>query len=216
MTKIKPAPTNRIAEVRKRQGLTQSQLADKVGVHWITISKLERGQITFTEEWRYRLGAAMDVDADIFLPTNRRLTTIEVQGEIMPGGIVEMYGTEEDQHTFTLWNGAFHALNKLWLYVNTDALYPLYHDEDLLCFARNDSIDGLKLVNRFCMVFGTDENGADRQVFGYPHLTAKADHYTILVPNGPPVTNLKAEIFFPLVSVFFHIPSIDDEDEERD
>lgn len=215
MKKLKTAPTNRVAEIRKRMGLTQSQLAEKVGVHWITISKLERGQIQLTEEWRVRLGEALSVDHDLFLPANRRLTTIEVAGEIMPGGIVQMY-EDDDPHTFTVHNGAFHALNKVWYYVNSDALAPIFQDEDLLCFARNDDVDPIKYVNRFSMILGEDETGADRQVFGYPHLTSKADYYTILVPNGPPVMNLRIDFLFPLVAVFYNHPDLDDYAAEPD
>lgn len=217
MKKPTEAPTNRIAEVRKRVGLTQSQLAEKVGVHWITISKLERGQIQFSEEWRDRLGVALNVDPDLFLPSNRRLTTIEVQGEILPGGVVEHFKDDgQGTHTFTLWNGAFHALNKVWLYANGDALAPLFHDEDLLCFARNDSIDPVRLINRFSMILGVDEQGEERQVFGYPHLTARSDYYTVLVPNGPPIINIRINFIFPLVTVFYHIPEAEATYDEED
>ncbi|MCZ7494114.1 helix-turn-helix transcriptional regulator [Agrobacterium rhizogenes] len=210
MKKPTPAPTNRIAEVRKRYGLTQSQLADKVGVHWITISKLERGLIQFSDEWKERLGEALNIDPDLFLPANRRLTTIEVAGEILPGGIIEQYSEKEGVHTYTIWNGAFHALNKVWYYVNTTALEPLFHDEDLLCFARNDDIDPANLVNRFSLIMGEDRVGNSLQVFGYPHLSARADRYTIAMLNGPPIPEFQIHVIMPLVSVFYNIPEIDD------
>lgn len=210
MKKQTPAPTNRIAEVRKRYGLTQSQLAEKVGVHWITISKLERGLIQFSEDWKMRLAEALEVAAELFLPTNRLLTTIEIAGEIMPGGIIEPYTEKEGRHTYTLWNGAFHDLNKLWYYVNTTALEPLFHDEDLLCFARNDDIDPVKLVNRFSLLFGEDKAGNALQVFGYPHLSARADRYTIAMVNGHSIPEFQIQVIMPLVSVFYNIPEIDE------
>ena len=37
------APANRIAEMRKQVGLTQQALAEKLGIHWVTVSKIERG-----------------------------------------------------------------------------------------------------------------------------------------------------------------------------
>jgi DNA-binding XRE family transcriptional regulator len=43
--------SNRIAALRKRSGLTQEQLAEKLGCHWITVSKLERGKIQLTTSW---------------------------------------------------------------------------------------------------------------------------------------------------------------------
>ncbi|MBM7322403.1 helix-turn-helix transcriptional regulator [Agrobacterium sp. S2] len=210
MTKPTPAPTNRIAEIRKRMGLTQAQLAEKVGVHWITISKLERGQIQFSDDWKDRLAEALNVEPDVLLPVNRRLTSIEVAGEIMPGGIVEQYTDDEGIHTYTLWNGAFHALHRVWYYVNTNALAPLFHDEDLLCFARNDGIEPSRLMNRFCMILATDEAGGDRTLFGYPHMTAQSDRYTVVPPSGPPIQNVRIHFLFPLVTVFYNVPEVDE------
>jgi DNA-binding XRE family transcriptional regulator len=38
-------PAATIRDTRTTLGLTQSQLADLLGVHWITVSKWERGQL---------------------------------------------------------------------------------------------------------------------------------------------------------------------------
>jgi transcriptional regulator with XRE-family HTH domain len=55
------APKNRIAEERKAKGMTQQQLADAVGAHWITISKLERGRIKLTTDWLEKLAEPLGV-----------------------------------------------------------------------------------------------------------------------------------------------------------
>ena len=52
---------NRIAQARKARGLTQQELADQVGAHWITISKLERGIIKLTTEWMEKLARPLGV-----------------------------------------------------------------------------------------------------------------------------------------------------------
>lgn len=54
-------PKNRIAEGRKTRGMTQQELGDAVGAHWITISKLERGRIKLTTEWLERLAKPLGV-----------------------------------------------------------------------------------------------------------------------------------------------------------
>jgi len=59
---------NRIAERRKSLGITQQQLADAVGAHWITISKLERGKIKLTTEWLDKLANPLSVTARDLLP----------------------------------------------------------------------------------------------------------------------------------------------------
>jgi DNA-binding XRE family transcriptional regulator len=55
------APKNRIAEERKAKGMTQQQLADAVGAHWITISKLERGRIKLTTDWLEKLAEPLGI-----------------------------------------------------------------------------------------------------------------------------------------------------------
>jgi transcriptional regulator with XRE-family HTH domain len=58
---MKKQPKNRIAEERKAKGMTQQDLADAVGSHWITISKLERGRIKLTTEWLEKLATPLGV-----------------------------------------------------------------------------------------------------------------------------------------------------------
>jgi transcriptional regulator with XRE-family HTH domain len=58
---MKKQPKNRIAEERTAKGMTQQELADAVGSHWITISKLERGRIKLTTEWLEKLAAPLGV-----------------------------------------------------------------------------------------------------------------------------------------------------------
>ena len=55
---MKNQPKNRIAEERKARGMTQQQLADAVGAHWITISKLERGRIQTDHRLARKAGGA--------------------------------------------------------------------------------------------------------------------------------------------------------------
>jgi transcriptional regulator with XRE-family HTH domain len=65
---MKHAPKNRIAEERKARGMTQQQLADAVGAHWITISKLERGRIKLTTDWLEKLAKPLGVSASDLFP----------------------------------------------------------------------------------------------------------------------------------------------------
>ena len=65
---MKNSPKNRIAEERLARGMTQQQLADAVGAHWITISKLERGRIKLTTDWLEKLAKPLGVRAGDLLP----------------------------------------------------------------------------------------------------------------------------------------------------
>lgn len=51
-----------VSSLRKAKGLTQAQLAEKLGVHWITVSKLERGVIQITERKAEEIAKALDAD----------------------------------------------------------------------------------------------------------------------------------------------------------
>lgn len=52
---------NRLKEFRQLAQLTQQDLARRVGAHWITISKLERGQLKLTTEWMERLAPHLGI-----------------------------------------------------------------------------------------------------------------------------------------------------------
>lgn len=54
---------NRIKELREQQGLSQTQLADRLGAHYLTISKLERGEMQLNTKWMDRIAGALSVSA---------------------------------------------------------------------------------------------------------------------------------------------------------
>lgn len=62
------ARPNRIAELREVAGMTQGELGEAVGAHWITISKLERGAIKLTQDWMNRLALPLGVTPSELLP----------------------------------------------------------------------------------------------------------------------------------------------------
>jgi len=59
---------NNIADARHARGMTQQELGDAVGAHWITISKLERGKIKLTTEWLEKLARPLGVHPSELLP----------------------------------------------------------------------------------------------------------------------------------------------------
>lgn len=74
-----PAPDaactgNRIAELRSSKNWSQQDLADAVGAHWTTISKLETGKIKLTTQWMDKFATALGVQTAeilaLYLPPN--------------------------------------------------------------------------------------------------------------------------------------------------
>lgn len=54
-------PDNRIRELRKAAGLTQTELGEKVGLHQTQIGNLENGDRNLTFEWARRIAKALGV-----------------------------------------------------------------------------------------------------------------------------------------------------------
>ena len=123
---------NRLAEARKAKGLTQQQLADRLGVHFVTISKLERGKMQLTADWITKLASALEVHVgDIFSPPMVR-SRIIIDGVVYNGfsirpvtGIESRYIIEtEDAYGDSSYSIA----------VPDDALNPFFHRGDVLRF----------------------------------------------------------------------------------
>lgn len=142
--------TNRLAELRASKGLTQQKLADLVGSHWITISKLERGKMRLTDEWLIKLSEAMKVEPYDLLPNDRALTTVHVVGEVFPNGELSYYELSEPRRN-TLYNSLFHHHDVLWFYSNTDSLAPFFKDGDLLAFRMAEGFSPSEFKGRICL-----------------------------------------------------------------
>ncbi len=59
---------NQLKAERKRQGLTQLELAKQTDIHPIEISKIERGAVRAYPGWRKRISAALGVSEEILFP----------------------------------------------------------------------------------------------------------------------------------------------------
>ncbi len=59
---------NRIKVLRKAHGMTQVELAEKLGITQGTIQKLENDQIEFSTNWMRRLAEVLEVEPYELLP----------------------------------------------------------------------------------------------------------------------------------------------------
>ncbi len=53
-------PKNRIEEIRKARGYSMEELAQRANTTASQINKLEKGRVSLTLEWMYRLANALD------------------------------------------------------------------------------------------------------------------------------------------------------------
>ena len=67
----------RLAKARKRRGLTQAQLAEKIGITQTVVSDYEIGRLRLSDEILIRLSIALKVSVDYLLG-------LEKNGEIEP------------------------------------------------------------------------------------------------------------------------------------
>jgi len=137
-------PRNRIAEARKARGMTQQQLADAVGSHWITISKLERGRIRLTTDWLERLAKPLGVsERDLLSGTTGNPAYGAAFGEPTgPFGKPLFYLKEGDN-----------LYEPKSLRIDGPAYEPFLHEGDTVWFTPLRSIDGnerKRLEGRLC------------------------------------------------------------------
>lgn len=130
-----PEPVNRIAEFRKARKLTQQQLADAVGAHWITISKLERGKMQLSYDWAAKLGKALGVGRYELYARQETARTIFLDGVIADRGEVAYYrddqGIAQTEAILVEFGPQEKGLD-LWLVVQSQDFYPLLHEFDII------------------------------------------------------------------------------------
>lgn len=61
-------PHGMLAYLMEKRGLSQEDLAARLGVSQTTVSRLASGRTAFTAEWVDRLSAALGVEGSVFLP----------------------------------------------------------------------------------------------------------------------------------------------------
>lgn len=191
---------NRLAEFRKRRKLTQQQLADLVGAHWITISKLERGIIRLSDVWQQRLAKALEIDGWELFNEPRPLPKVHVEGWIEEGGQVHPYdndlefadGGNEGADSFTIDTRYFTHPSFRWLVVAGDALWPLYQDGDRVCLwhVPEDEIENYH--GRLCVAWYEDPvNKSEQVTVGVLDRGRIAGQHTVSRVGMPPLRDLK-------------------------
>lgn len=155
---MSPNP-NKIAEIRRRKKLTQQQLAERLGVHTITVSKLERGVMQLTSSWIERLAKAMEVaQSELWMITD--LMRFEANGQVSDGDRVQV--VDPSENGFSTFRHPLGDPTSKWLHVQDDSLLPFAGEGDLLQFSllQMDEIEKSDLLNgRLCMYVleGTEE-----------------------------------------------------------
>ncbi len=190
--KNKTPPNNRIAELRKARKLTQQQLAEAIGAHWITLSKLERGVMRLSDEWRAAIADALKVDEWELIVGARALPTVHVEGRIEEGGEIIPLDEDDTSEAFHLSTDYFTHPAYRWLTVSGDALWPWYQDGDRICL-RHMPEDELESVRgRITVVWWrAGENQDEQATIGVLERGKRPGLYTVNRMGMPPVRDIK-------------------------
>ncbi|KMO20635.1 helix-turn-helix transcriptional regulator [Methylobacterium platani] len=184
---------NRIAELRKQKRMTQQQLAEAVGAHWITISKLERGKIALTYEWAARIGKALGVgEFDIYKNKITR-RNIFVSGYVQNGGIGYFYSTAEGkryEHPLDIEIDLFTRAETSWFVIEDDAGFPFFQTGDVVQVTWQDNDAADDFISRMCLVGAKDRSGL---ILGFLSRGKNIGTYDVNVVGGSVVKDIIIE-----------------------
>lgn len=130
--------------------MTQHQLAEALGVHWVTVSNLERGKAQLTQNWLEQLSKFFDVSVtEILGPLPTR--EIVVEGFVAnPAGVYMPLDSPIRKEVIIKDVG---DAASYWFEVLDDVWAPFFHMGDLIQFSILDHSQWHYGIGRMCMVF---------------------------------------------------------------
>lgn len=197
--------SNLIAVHRKKAGLSQQALADRIGSHWITVSKLERGKMRFSDEWRDKIATALGIDPLDLVPGARSLPTVHVEGMIEEGGEIVVLSEEDNTDSFTLSTDYFTSPAYRWLVVAGDALWPWFQDGDRICLwhLAEDEIESV--LGRICVGWYEGKDGEEDVAIGVLGPGSTAGLYTLQRSGSPPLRDFKPTSLAVLAMAVYYL-----------
>lgn len=179
----------RIAEVRDQKGVSQRELALRVGATMSMIGKLERGERQMTISWLHRIGAALDVPTGELIDASGE--PVEV-GRLLQDGRIRPYDFEsaplkpdEDDNAPTFHIPSAPTSNRCAIVLHGDMSVQLPADTRFnyrLPMQRADR----DLVGRLAVIWVGHENPAEAQgqFVGYILPGATRGRFHVMPLNG--------------------------------
>ncbi|MNE53803.1 helix-turn-helix protein [compost metagenome] len=185
--------TNNISEIRRKKSITQQQLAERLGVHVITVSKLERGVMQLTSTWLQRLAKALEV-SEIEIWGGFKLLHMEANGHVFSGGRVQVVDPVDNQ--FSTYLSPLGDYSGKWLHVRDDSFLPYFGAGDLVQFSiiMAPELDSAQILRgRLCLYAMNDSD--DLQV-GIMDVRNEDGTYDLRSLNGRQIKSAPLQVIW--------------------
>ncbi|UDU21055.1 helix-turn-helix domain-containing protein [Sinorhizobium meliloti] len=166
---------NNIAEIRRKKKITQQQLADRLGVHVITVSKLERGVMQLTGSWLERLAQALET-SQMELWGGFKLLSMDASGRLHDGENIEV--VDPSENSFSAFRNPLGEPDAKWLHVQDNTLLPFFGEGDLVQFSlmgERELESAEYLDGRLCMYNVTGSQELHLGIIGKKHSVSEFD-----------------------------------------
>jgi transcriptional regulator with XRE-family HTH domain len=100
---------NRIRELREAAGLSQDALAEKLGTIRGTISKLEQGKMTLSQDWIMRISKVFRCDPGDIISNNKKIGDQAIDEELMKRCVAEVQEAAEEYNMKLTFNEGLNA-----------------------------------------------------------------------------------------------------------
>jgi transcriptional regulator with XRE-family HTH domain len=188
----------RISEIRKRAGVSQSELAQKIGATLSMVGKLERGERGLTLNWLTKIAAALDVSPAMLLDASDEVLQA---GTVGPGGVVSSWRRTfipDDELDQIEESALIHTAERQSIYIKGSPLSVTLPPDTTLIFGSGGSNDLSDCVGRLC-VFTVA--GAKERQLGYIGSGSTQHAANVLLAGGGLIENVQLSWASPIKDI---------------
>lgn len=179
---------SKLSEARKKARLTQQELADAIGAHWTTISRLETGKLPMNYDWATKISEIVRTPWYELMKGGSDPLTLYVQNLIADFGR-NVRGYHQD-------GGSLVALPPpnagFWALISDETLFPQFRKGDLLHFTEYPVEEIDKIIGRSVMLISTKVSPFE--FFGTLARGIDRDRYCVRNAGVPDSVDLEPEI----------------------
>lgn len=193
--------TNRIKEIRKKQGLSLQVLADRIGTSNQMIQYLESGKRKLSVDWANKIATGLRVDIMDILGEKKE-PSIPLVGYVGSGTEIFPYSNDlMNSDTFELLEvpiisrAAIPAKEIMAVKVKGDSMMPVIQDNWIIYYHAQNSIE--KCLRKLCIVKLKNGSCYVKEL----RKGSKQNHYMLLFYNAAPIEDAQIEWAYPIISI---------------